>query len=110
MPDVRSVALPRRGFLQMIAAVLALPGAAVAQAPAPPVVSSPPPVPPGTPSSPGPEARLLADVLRTRHPDRLTPEQWASVTSDLDGDLALGRRLRSVKLANADEPDFVFRP
>lgn len=94
----------------MLAAVLALPGAAVAQAPVPPAASSPPPAPPTAPAAPGPEARLLADVLRTRHPDRLTPEQWASVTSDLDGDLALGRRLRAVKLANADEPDFVFRP
>ena len=56
------------------------------------------------------EARLLTEVLRTRHPDRLTEAQWASVVSDFDGDVASGRRLRAVKLANGDEPDFIFRP
>ena len=55
------------------------------------------------------EARALAAVLEKRYGDRLSKEQWESVAGDLDGDLAAGKRLGSVKLANGDEPDFAFK-
>jgi hypothetical protein len=62
------------------------------------------------PEHSGSEARLLTEVLRTRYPDRFTDAQWTSIVGDFDGDLASGKRLRAVKLANGDEPDFTFRP
>ena len=107
----------RRGFLKLVAtAVAALPVAAHAQTPASPT----PPVPPApaatTPAAPAApehstnEARLLTEVLRTRYPDRFEEKQWESIASDFDGDLTGGKRLRAMKLANGDEPDFTFRP
>jgi len=57
---------------------------------------------------PSAEAKALAEALRQRYPDRLSPEELASVTRDFDGDLAGIKALRGVKLANADEPDVTF--
>jgi hypothetical protein len=100
----------RRGFLQLVAAALAaLPATAAAQAPTPPVAAPPPPAPPAPPAHSGSEARLLTEVLRSRYPDRFAETQWSSVVTDFDGDLGAGKRLRAVKLRNADEPDFTFR-
>jgi hypothetical protein len=52
----------------------------------------------------------LTEVLRERYPDRFTDKEWTSIVGDFDGDLGAGKRLRAVKLANGDEPDFTFRP
>lgn len=107
-------ALDRRGFLQLVAgAIAALPASASAQAPTPPaaaVAPPPTPAPPTPPAHSGGEARLLTEVLRSRYPERFAEAQWASVVTDFDGDIGAGKRLRAVKLQNADEPDFTFRP
>ena len=101
--------LQRRAFLRLTAvaaAVTALPASALAQAAAP----SAPPAAPAPPEHTSSEARLLAEVLRQRYPDRFSEAQWASVVTDFEGDLASGKRLRAVKLANGDEPDLTFQP
>ena len=122
-------AFDRRGFLQLIAgAVTALPAAAAAQTPPAPITPPAPTTPPGTTTPPasatppatpaapagpehsGNEARLLAEVLRARYPDRFTDAQWTSIVGDFDGDLGASKRLRATKLANSDEPDTTFRP
>ena len=111
MPDTpERRALDRRGFLQLLVGSLtALPGAVAAQtAPAPATPAAPTP-PPAVPEHSGSEARLLTEVLRERYPDRLTEAQWGSIVTDFDGDLGGAKRLRAVKLKNADEPDFSFR-
>ncbi len=105
--------LHRRAFLRLTATALAaLPAAALAQVPAspatPPTSATPPA--PAPPEHTGSEARRLTEVLRERYPDRFSETQWGSIVSDFEGDLASGKRLRAVKLANADEPDFTFRP
>ena len=113
--------LPRRAFLKLAtaaAAATAVPAAALAQVPATPPATppaapaaTPPATPPAAPAAPehsGSEARLLTEVLRERYPDRFTEAQWTSIVGDFDGDLGAGKRLRAVKLANADEPDFTF--
>ena len=117
-PDPR--ALDRRGFLRLVAvagAAAALPAVARAQAPTPPPATPPaaPPAASTTPATPEPkppseDARALAGILDRRYPGRFTPEQLAGFAKDFDGDLALSKRLRATKLANGDEPDFVFRP
>jgi hypothetical protein len=103
-------AIRRRGFLQWLAgAVTMFPVVAFAQtasttsAPAAPAV-------PAAPEHTGSEARLVTEVLRTRYPDRFSEAQWGSIVGDVDGDLGGAKRLRAVKLANGDEPDFTFRP
>ena len=105
--------LDRRGFLQLVVAgsLASMPAAAIAQtSPAPTTPPTPPPAtPPAAPEHTGSEARLLTEVLRTRYPDRLSEAQWGSIVTDFDGDLGGAKRLRAVKLKNADEPDFTFR-
>lgn len=110
----------RRRFVQLMGwagmATIARGGPALAQAAARSRTSGRPEAP--TPAAPdtsgaakGPsdEAKALAEALRHRYPDRLTKEELESVTRDLDGDLQGIRRMREVKLANADEPDMSFR-
>ena len=101
-PERRDV--DRRAFLRLAAAAAtaaALPATAAAQSAAP----APAPTPP---AHTGGEARLLTEVLRARWPDRFSEAQWGSIVGDFDGDLASGRRLRAVKLANGEEPDTTF--
>ena len=101
--------LDRRAFVKLAvaaAALTALVAPAEAQAPAPTAAT---PTPPPAPEHSGNEARLLTEVLRSRYPDRFSEAQWGSIVGDFDGDLASGKRLRAVKLANGDEPDFSFR-
>lgn len=108
MPERRE--LDRRGFLQLVVAgsLASVPAAAIAQtSPAP--ATPPAATPPAAPEHTGSEARLLTEVLRTRYPDRLSEAQWGSIVTDFDGDLGGAKRLRAVKLKNADEPDFTFR-
>lgn len=105
--------LDRRGFVKLVVAgsLASMPAAVIAQtSPAPTPPAAPPATtPPATPEHSGSEARLLTEVLRERYPDRLSEAQWGSIVSDFDGDLGGAKRLRAVKLKNADEPDFTFR-
>jgi hypothetical protein len=106
----------RRGFLMLlVTAFTALPAAVHAQAPpatppATPLAATPTPAAPAAPEHTTNEARLFTEVLRARYPDRFDEKQWGSISSDFDGDLSGGKRLRAMKLANGDEPDATFRP
>ncbi|HXF95404.1 MAG TPA: hypothetical protein VNI61_04815 [Gemmatimonadales bacterium] len=53
-------------------------------------------------------ARALAEAVRLRYPDRLTPEELDTVTRNIDSRLRGLERLYQVPLRNSDEPDFVF--
>ena len=70
----------------------------------------PPAAPPAaqTPPEISDEARALAEVVRHRYKDQLSEADLAVITRDIDGDLRGVRRLRDVRLANADEPDTTF--
>ena len=67
----------------------------------------PTPAPPQQPP-PSPVAASYAAVAETRFGSQLTPEEMARVRRDLEGNVRAAERLRAHKLANADEPDFVF--
>lgn len=106
----------RRDFTKALAAaVVAAPAglsAASAQTttPAPEAKAPPNPQPTPTPRQsqpPSPVAAAYADVARARFP-QLTPDEQARVARDLEGNVRSADRLRAHKLANADEPDFVF--
>ena len=54
------------------------------------------------------DARALTSIVERRYGKYLKPAQLEEVTSEIDRRLQLGRTLRDLKLANGDEPDFVF--
>ena len=125
MTESRDRSTPsRREFLRLAAAAgLAgtLPGATAAlaqvstapkpaQPPTPAVAPTPAmPAAPAVPEAPSEAARALTAILQQRlGKDRLTAEQWESVTRDFDGDFAAGKRLAGTKLTNGDEPDYFF--
>jgi hypothetical protein len=108
----------RRQFLKTVGlagltTALAAPALAGAQAPpGTPAPASATPAPPDTARTAAPEiaedARALAGIIERRYGRHLTKEQLASIARDFDGDLKALERMRQVKLANGDEPDFTF--
>ena len=113
-----SQSLHRRRFLQVVGLGIssALGGAAFAQtgrtgAPAPKTPATPAPAVAAPPDGPPPlseDARGLAEIVRRRYGTHLTSEQLEAVTRELEQRVQGGRRLKDVKLANGDEPDFTF--
>jgi len=117
--------LGRRRFLQVVGLgltqALTVPAVSFAQsggAGTPPRPASPAapaaPAPAAPPAAEGPpaiseDARSLAEIVKRRYGQHLTPDQLEAVTRQLDQGVQGGRRLRDVKLANGDEPDFTFR-
>jgi hypothetical protein len=83
-----------------------------------PAPAAPAPAPqPGPPAAagsaaaeagPSDDARDLAAIARRRYGAHLDEAQLKDLTAELDDNLKAGERLRKVKLANADEPDFTF--
>ena len=57
----------------------------------------------------GEDARALAGIIERRFGKHLSRRQLESIARDFDGDLKALERMRQVKLANGDEPDFTFR-
>ena len=108
--------LHRRRFLQLagLGISTALGGSAFAQTSTPPAAApeKPAPAAPAAASTGPPpiseDARDLAEVIRRRYGQHLTPDQLEVVTRQLDGGVQSGRRLKDAKLANSDEPDFTF--
>jgi hypothetical protein len=109
----------RRQFLKTVGlagltSALPAPVLSAAPAPAPSVAPPPPaPAPPDTAKAAAPaigeDARALADIIGRRYGRHLSKEQLESIARDFDGDLKALERMREVKLANGDEPDFTFR-
>lgn len=106
----------RREFLKTLGAAglaAAIVPAVDALAQATPAPSAPAkvatPAAPAAPEAPSADALALTAILRRRYPDRLSDAQWESVTRDFEGDLAVGKRLRALKLANSVEPDATFK-
>ena len=92
------------------------PKAKPAAAPPPPdtAAAGPAPIGAGTPARPAPlvpsdDARALLSIIERRYGKQLSKEQLETIAREIEGDLRAGVRLRDVKLANGDEPDFTFR-
>jgi hypothetical protein len=110
----------RRRFLKTVglagvSSALVAPALSGAQLPAPgaPAVPAAPAVADSAGAAAPPEigvdARALAGIIERRYGRDLAKEQLESIARDFDGDLKALERLRQVKLANGDEPDFTFR-
>jgi hypothetical protein len=50
----------------------------------------------------------LAEIVRQRYGQHLTPEQLSSVLRSLENRQQASKRLREVALKNSDEPDTIF--
>ena len=107
----------RRRFTKTLTAAFIAAPALAARAQTPPAASEPkaPPQPQPTPAqqtqgppAPSPLALAYFEVARQRFGARLTPEQLEAVKRDLEGNVRTAERLRTSKLKNSDEPDFVF--
>jgi outer membrane receptor protein involved in Fe transport len=112
MPD-RPSGTSRRAFARALAAAAAapalLPAVALAQAaPSATPTAAPTPTPIPTPEAPSSVAEALTEVVRIRWGKHLSGEQLADVAKALDGRLKGAEAMKKVKLANGDEPDFVF--
>ena len=87
---------------------------AAPKAPAAPAAPGAPHDSAGAASAPKPpeisdDARALAEIVKRRYGQHLTAEQLESVTKEIENRLQGGKALRAAKLANSDEPDFIFR-
>ncbi len=99
MPDQDAVT--RRDFARM----------AVGAAVVPAVAASAEAADAAKPPRPRPPHELLVEILLSRYPhEKLTPEVIELLKSDVAGDLGRGEALAQYKLANSDEPGFVFTP
>jgi hypothetical protein len=57
---------------------------------------------------PTPDAEAIAEVVRIRYGKNLTDDQLAEVKRSINGRIRNADRLKQFKLANGDEPAFVF--
>ena len=111
----RGGGLARRRLLGLLGlagvAPLWLAGARAADEPPKPGAASAAPSAPAAPAAEGPsqDAVELAGLARRRYGAHLDAGQLQELTTRIDGNLRSGERMRKVKLANADEPDFAFR-
>jgi hypothetical protein len=73
----------------------------------------PEPAAPATPPAdqpPGPDAHDLASIAKRRYGAHLDDPKLDELTKALDRGLQGSAALRKAKLANGDEPDFIFFP
>ncbi len=68
-----------------------------------------------TPAAAPPNAEKVAaltnmylEMAKTRFGKQFSDEQLAFLKRDIEGSVRINERFRAVKLANSDEPDFVF--
>jgi hypothetical protein len=57
---------------------------------------------------PGALAKALTGVIRSQYGSRLAPKDLTTIAGQIQTGLERIDQLRKVKLANGDEPDFVF--
>ncbi len=101
----------RRKFTKAVAAAfVAAPLTATAQRPAatPTETKAPPNPQPAQTQQPSPVAEAYAEVARARFGSQVTDEEMRRIKRDLEGNVRTAERLRTYKLQNSDEPDFIF--
>jgi hypothetical protein len=110
MPNFNSTGVPphisRRAFAERLALAAAAP---LLLGEFSPLAAEPAPQAPQQLTEPSALAKTLAEAIRLRYGDRLSADDLATITRNIDGRLRGVDRLYQVALANGDEPDFVFR-
>lgn|SRR5262245_6913061 len=109
----------RREFAKTLAALAAMPwlvsweaNASMKEPPHPPV-GDPATAVPGiaqaqAPEKPLPEAEALAEVAKIQYGKNLTDDQMAEIKRSLSGRFRAAEAMKKIKLANGDEPAFIF--
>ena len=100
-----AAAIAAAPLVSLMAKAQTPPGGKTKEATAPP---NPQPSPSPQQQKPSPVAEGYAQVARARFGEQVTPEQFEQIKKDLEGNVRVADRLRSVKLKNEDEPDFTF--
>jgi len=104
----------RRRFLASLIGVLSGIAAAVAArnpvtgAPASPTPARPSPAPSASPSPSALARELARSLQRDLAKAHLSDELTEKIAADIDGNLSITKSLGAVRLANWEEPDFVF--
>ena len=110
MPNFNPTGVPphisRRAFAERLALAAAAP---LLLGDISPLAAQPPAQQVQQPTEPSALAKALAEAIRLRYGDRLSPDDLGVITRGIDGRLRGVDRLYQVALANGDEPDFVFR-
>ena len=60
------------------------------------------------PEKPVPEAEALAEVAHIQYGKNLTDDQMVEIKRSLSGRFRAGEAMKKIKLANGDEPAFIF--
>jgi len=60
------------------------------------------------PEKPLPEAEALAEVARIQYGKNLTDDQMVEIKRSLSGRFRAAEAMKKIKLANGDEPAFIF--
>ncbi|HEY2824296.1 MAG TPA: hypothetical protein VGI83_02010 [Gemmatimonadales bacterium] len=105
------MSLSRREFTKSVAAAAALPlvPAASAESEATPDASPPAPQQQQQQPVPSSEGWALAEYIRVKYGTRLSMTDFNAVVQRIDGGLRQAARLNDPKLANGDEPFFIYR-
>ena len=109
----------RREFAKTLAAIAATPllGPAIAQVALGNAASAnPADLPLGIPAEPQvqapekplPEVEALAEVARIQYGKNLTDDQMTEIKRSLSGRFRAAEAMKKIKLANSDEPAFIF--
>jgi hypothetical protein len=103
--------LSRREFTEAVALAALAPLVAAGAAPLPvaPAIPGSGAAAGAATSDPRTLAQALAAAVRAQYGGRLSEADLAVVTRQIEGVLERAEKIRRVQLANADEPDFVFR-
>jgi hypothetical protein len=101
-----SSGISRRAFAESlaVAALAPLVGASPAHAAFAPAAALPVLPPPDGPAL----ARALTEVVRLQYGSRLTAEDLETVRKQIESGLERAERVRTVAIANGDDPDAVF--
>ena len=101
------MSLSRRDFTKSVAAAAAVPlipiEASAEQSPPAPAPQQ------GQQQQPSNEAWALAEYIRVKYATRLSITDFNAVVQRIDGGLRQAARLNDPKLANGDEPFFIYR-
>jgi hypothetical protein len=103
------MSLSRRDFTKTVAAAAAVPLIPAVELAESPPVATPVQAQQQQQVLPSPEARALAEYIRIKYGDRLSANDFDAVTRRIDQGLRGAQRLNDPKLANGDEPFFIYR-
>lgn len=103
------MSISRRDFTKSVAAAAAVPLIPASAASVSPAHAIAPQQGQQQQPVPGSEAWALAEYIRVKYGTRLSITDFNAIVQRIDGTLRGAQRLNEPKLANGDEPFFIYR-